>query len=87
MHTSMESEYLKNLVQFMIFVGVQAYSYAYYGQGYGGIFLDNVACSGTESMLTDCISSSHIGVHNCQHYADAGVKCGGKENNKIIAVF
>ena len=59
--------------------GAVAYSSAYYGQGYGAIFLDNVACSGTETMLIDCISSSNIGIHNCQHYADAGVKCQGTE--------
>ena len=64
----------------MVFVGVQAYSRAYYGRGYGGIFLDNVACSGTESRLIDCVSSSNIGVHNCQHNDDAGVKCQGNED-------
>ena len=60
-------------------VGALAYTNAYFGRGYGGIFLDNVACSGTESRLMDCISSSRIGVHNCRHYDDAGVKCGGNE--------
>ena len=64
----------------MVFVGAQAYSYAYYGQGYGGIFLDNVACSGTESRLMDCVSSTNIGAHNCQHDDDAGVRCQGIEN-------
>ena len=60
-------------------IGALAYTNAYFGQGYGRIFLDNVACSGTESRLIDCISSSNIGVHNCQHDDDAGVKCGGNE--------
>ena len=68
----------------VVFVGALAYSYAYYGRGYGGIFLDNVACSGIETMLMDCISRSHIGVHNCQHDDDAGVRCQGNER---IVVF
>ena len=59
-------------------IGAVAYSSSYFGQGYGGIFLDNVACFGVESMLVDCTRSSNIGVHNCQHYDDAGVKCQGK---------
>ena len=59
-------------------VGAVAYSYAYFGQGYGGIFLDNVACSGTENMLMNCsIHTSSIGAHNCQHNDDAGVRCQG----------
>ena len=58
-------------------IGAVAYSSAYFGQGYGGIFLDNVICFGVESMLVDCIRSS-IGVHNCQHNDDAGVKCQGE---------
>ena len=58
-------------------VDAVAYSFAYFGQGYGGIFLDNVACSGTDNMLVDCIRSSSIGVHNCQHNDDAGVSCQG----------
>ena len=54
----------------------QALSSAYFGQGNGPIFLDNVACSGTEITLLSC-NSSKIGSYNCSHYEDAGVSCSG----------
>ena len=51
-------------------------STSYYGQGSGGIFLDQVNCDGTESSLISC-SSSGVGVHSCDHSRDAGVRCQG----------
>ena len=51
-----------------------AYSNAFYGQGTGSIWLDNVQCTGTESRLYDCPAST-IGSHNCGHSDDAGVNC------------
>ena len=57
--------------------GATAYTNAYFGRGSGGIFLDNVGCTGTESTLLSC-SHSGVGVHNCLHTADAGVRCSGK---------
>ena len=54
------------------------YGRSYSGQGYNGIFLQNLACSGDELMLINC-SHSGIGVHSCSHSQDAGVVClGGK---------
>ena len=50
---------------------------AEFGRGTGTIWLDNVDCVGTESMLSSCTASSW-GVHNCQHIQDAGVVCAGK---------
>ena len=55
-------------------VGATAYSFARFGQGIGPIFLDNVACVGTESRLIDC-PANPIGNHNCVHSEDAGVGC------------
>ncbi len=47
-----------------------------FGPGTGLIRLDNVACSGTETMLTDCMATTSTTMtHDCFHNEDAGVSC------------
>ena len=52
----------------------QALSFATFGPGTGPIFLDNVACTGSETGLLSCPYDG-IGIHNCVHGEDASVRC------------
>ncbi len=55
---------------------------AYFGSGLvnQSIWLDNVICQGEESSLLEC-EHNPIGVHDCSHSEDAGVKCEGNHGN------
>ena len=51
---------------------------SYFGSG-DGPYLLNAGCSGEESSLLECTSSSNIGYHTCPSNHDAGVRCDGKK--------
>ena len=59
------------------FVGAwEAVTQAAFGRGDGlQILLDDVACAGDEATIFDC-GHRGVGLHNCQHSEDAGVRCG-----------
>ena len=51
------------------------YSSAYFGEGSGPIWLDNVLCTGSESTIASC---GHLGfsvTRSCSYYEVAGVRC------------
>ena len=56
--------------------GAVAFTYAHFGTGTGPIYLDDVACSGSEDSLIECSRSSFV---SCSrgHREDAGVRCQG----------
>ena len=62
---------------------ISARSDAFYGQGSGRTWLDDVDCVGTESSIGDCLHSGW-GYHNCDHIEDAGVKCNGSYGKLIL---
>ena len=68
-------------VELPFFTDPSAYSYAWYGQGTGPIYLSYVSCTGRESSLLDCqYYQDEIGnVRSCYHYLDAGVRCPCKD--------
>ena len=56
--------------------GGTSYNNAFFGTGTGLIYLDDVACTSSDSQLLGCFSRPIL-VHNCDHHNDAGVGCEG----------
>ena len=64
-----------NVIHLLITVDAQAYVYAYYGEGFGPILLDQVICTGDETNFLHC---PHINQAHCDHSSDSGVDCIGE---------
>ena len=59
--------------QYFHIADATAFTNAAFGQGYGAIVLDNVACTGLEERLVNCPYESHTA--DCFHSEDAGIHC------------
>ena len=47
---------------------------AYFGQGTGKIWIDQLNCTGSENNIFEC-GMNELGKHDCEHKDDAGVEC------------
>ena len=68
---------------------INARSNAYYGQGSGQIWLDDVDCVGNELRIEDR-SHNGWGIENCNYYEIAGIQCStldGKYLHITVAVI
>ena len=74
---------LQSFQCFVFLADATAYSLARFGQGSGPIYLDEVMCTGTETMLGAC-SANPIGTNDCSHREDAGVGCQSKSKNFFL---
>ena len=59
---------------------------AEFGEGQGPIFLDSIACTGSEVSLQLCPHEG-VGSHNCGHNEDSGVICTPDGNFDVNVSF
>ena len=59
-----------------MFTGATNFSSAYFGQGSGPIFMDDVGCGSNDTVLLACPYDPNTSEDS--HGKDAGVRCGGE---------
>ena len=72
------------MLTFLARPGAEHFGGAYFGQGNGFIFLDNVACNGNETSLISC--SYTTPASSDSHSKDAGVRCPGQHISFTLAL-
>ncbi|XP_035697094.1 deleted in malignant brain tumors 1 protein-like [Branchiostoma floridae] len=65
----------------------EVHSSAYFGEGTGLIYMDDLQCTGDENSLFDCPYAGWE-VHNCGHSEDVGIVCnsGGLSGGEIAGI-
>ena len=58
---------------------------AFFGQGSGKTWLDDVRCSGSESSITQC-KHRGFGIEDCDASEDAGVVCVGEPQFLLVSL-
>ena len=66
--------------QLSLGTAIAARDNAFYEQGSGQIWLDEINCIGTELTIEDC-SHNGWGIQDCSHGKDAGVQCAISNGN------
>ena len=65
----------------------QAFRGSIFGAGSGPIFLDRLDCSGSETALLLCSKFGPVGLYQCDHSNDAGVRCQGELLTKRMITY
>ena len=74
------------LLHYQLFLDSLPLRNATYGSFYSPILLDNLVCEGSESSLLSC-THNDIGMSNCDHSEDAGVKCNAECEDYTIRLI
>lgn len=71
---------MTSIMVYIVITGAEAL--ATYLAGSGPIYLDNVACTGSELTLAQCTHDTHT--TDCFHHEDAGVRCPRKHTDQVL---
>ena len=58
--------------------GSTAFRDAAFGEGTGAVFLEGLECDGSESSLLECPMDTALGLSQCDHSEDSGIRCYGQ---------